>query len=148
MIAAGRGALTSLRVEKGYRAFGTDMTFEHEPYEAGLGFAVKMDSNFLGREALLERKGRGGRRLVPLVYEDTCVTVLGSEPVLADGSAVGYVTSPAYGYTVGCGIAYAWLPSDRAEVGQLLQIQVFDRTIAATVAAEPLFDADGLRVRS
>jgi glycine cleavage system aminomethyltransferase T/glycine/D-amino acid oxidase-like deaminating enzyme len=148
IIAAGRGALNSLRLEKGYRAFGTDMTFEHNPYEAGLGFAVKLDSDFIGREALLERKDQAARRLACLTYGDTSEVLLGGEPVLANDTAVGYVTSAAYGYTIGRGIAYAWLPSELAEVGQDLQIQAFDRTIAATVAAEPLFDPDMTRVRS
>jgi glycine cleavage system aminomethyltransferase T len=63
MIAAGRGAFTSMRLEKGYRSFGADMTFEHDPYEAGLGFAVKADKgDFLGRAALLERAASGPRR--------------------------------------------------------------------------------------
>jgi len=148
IIAAGRGALNSLRLEKGYRAFGTDMTFEHDPYEAGLGFAVKLDSDFIGREALLERRDQAARRLACLTYDDSSEVLLGREPVLVNDIAVGYVTSAAFGYTIACGIAYAWLRSEFADVGQELQIQVFDRTIAATVTAEPIFDPGMTRVRS
>ena len=70
-------------MEKGYRAWGTDMTTEHDPYEAGLGFAVKEDKgDFVGREALLERKEAGPRRkLVCLVLDDPNVVVMGNEPV-------------------------------------------------------------------
>ncbi len=86
VLAGGRGAFNALRVEKGYRAWGTDMTTEHDPYEAGLGFAVKEDKgDFVGREALLERKEAGPRRkLVCLVLDDPNVVVMGSEPVWAD----------------------------------------------------------------
>jgi glycine cleavage system aminomethyltransferase T len=147
IIAAGRGALNSLRLEKGYRGFGTDMTFEHDPYEAGLGFAVKLNSDFIGREAVLERKDNVKRQLTCLTLDDTAQVVLGREPVLADGACVGYVTSAAYGYTIGRGIAYAWLPSELAEVGRRLEIQSFEHTVPATVSAEPLFDPDMTRVR-
>jgi glycine cleavage system aminomethyltransferase T len=147
LVAAGRGALNSLRLEKGYRAFGTDMTFEHNPYEAGLGFAVKLDTDFVGRNALVERQDEVTRRLACLTYDDAEV-LLGREPVLDNGNAVGYITSAAYGYTIGRGIAYAWLPVALAEPGQELQIQNFDGFVTATVNAEPLFDPDMRRVRS
>src|SRR3712207_9356509 len=65
-IAGGRGAFSGLRLEKGYRMWGTDMTTEHDPYEAGLGFAVKLDKgDFIGRGGLLRRKGEGPRLRVP-----------------------------------------------------------------------------------
>jgi glycine cleavage system aminomethyltransferase T/glycine/D-amino acid oxidase-like deaminating enzyme len=168
IIAAGRGAFTSLRLEKGYRSFGTDMTFEHDPYEAGLGFAVKLDKgDFLGRAALVERSAGGPRRLLTcLTIADPAAVVLGKEPVY-DPSApterpttgpepvyvnpkasVGYVTSAGYGYTVGKGIAYAWLPAELATVGRPLEIGYFDQRISAVVAAEPLFDPGMRRLRS
>ena len=147
LVAAGRGALNSLRLEKGYRAFGTDMTFEHDPYEAGLGFAVKLDKEFVGRAALVERKDDAGRRLTCLTY-DAPEMLLGREPVLVNGSAVGYVTSAAYGYTIGRGIAYAWLPAEFALPGQDVEIQNFDRVLTASVSAEPLFDPEMSRVRN
>lgn len=148
IIAAGRGALNSLRLEKGYRAFGTDMTFEHNPYEAGLGFAVKEKLEFLGRDALAQRKDDVTRRLTCLTLDDPAQVVLGHEPVLADEACVGHVTSAAYGYTIGRGIAYAWLPSELAEVGRPLQIQYFDDLVPVTVATEPLVDPGMRRVRS
>src|SRR5690606_38205175 len=83
IIAAGRGAFNSLRLEKGYRSFGTDMTFEHDPWEAGLGFAVKLDKGeFTGRNAVLRRRDRVRRSLACLTLDET---VLGKEPVFADG---------------------------------------------------------------
>ena len=128
IIAAGRGAFNSLRLEKGYRSFGADMTFEHDPYEAGLGFAVKLDKgDFVGRAALLERKENVPARLTCLTLDDRRAVVMGKEPVYSGDACVGYVTSAAYGYTIGRGIAYAWLPAALAEVGTRCQIGYFDR---------------------
>ncbi|MFC4944456.1 GcvT family protein [Pseudonocardia sp. GCM10023141] len=146
IIAAGRGAFSSLRLEKGYRSFGADMTFEHDPWEAGVGFAVKdAKPSFVGRAAVLARRDRVSRRLACLTLDET---VLGKEPVYGPtGDAVGYVTSAAYGYTIGTGIAYAWLPAELAEPGQQVEIGWFDRRITATVAQEPLFDPKMTRLR-
>ncbi|TWP35487.1 GcvT family protein [Leekyejoonella antrihumi] len=146
IIAAGRGAFTSLRLEKGYRAYGADMTAEHDPFEAGLGFAVKLDREFIGRDALVQRKEQVTRRLTCLLLP-TGTTVVGKEPVLADGKPVGYVTSAAYGHTVDRGVAYAWLPADLATVGTTVEIGYFDQRIPAVVAAEPLVDPDMTRLR-
>jgi glycine cleavage system aminomethyltransferase T len=148
IIAGGRGAFNSLRLEKGFRSFGTDMTFEHDPYEAGLGFAVRTEKDdFLGREALLRRKEAPTRTLACLTIDDPTDVVLGKEPVFAENGPVGYVTSAAYGYTIGKGIAYAWLPVEVATPGQQVEIGYFDRSVPATVAAEPLFDPQMTRLR-
>ncbi|WP_274563499.1 GcvT family protein [Streptomyces spiramyceticus] len=140
VIAAGRSAFNSLRLEKGYRAWGHDMTAEHTPYEAGLGFAVRMDKgDFTGREAL-EALGEPTRRLTALTLDDRAAVVLGKEPVSIDGAGLpaGYVTSAGYGYTLGRCIAYAWLPP--LEPGTPVHIDYFGEKTAATVAQEPLFD--------
>jgi glycine cleavage system aminomethyltransferase T/glycine/D-amino acid oxidase-like deaminating enzyme len=143
VIAAGRGAFTSLRLEKGYRSFGTDMTSEHTPDEAGLDFAVKLGKpGFIGKDALAGR---------PVEKKLTCLTldehVLGKEPVYDGDEPVGYVTSAAYGYTIGTGIAYAWLPAGLSVPGRTVHIGYFDRRIPATVAEEPLFDPAMTRLR-
>ncbi len=150
VIAGGRSAFNGLRLEKGYRMWGTDMTTEHDPYEAGLGFAVKPEKgDFVGREALLRRKEEGLRRkLSCLVLEEPGAVVMGSEPVYANGRAAGYVTSAAYGYSVGRGIAYAWLPPELAEAGSAVEIEYFGERRAATVAEEPLFDPAMKRMRA
>ena len=149
VIAGGRGAFSGLRLEKGYRSWGADMTSEHDPYEAGLGFAVKPDKgDFVGREALLRRLEEGPRRkLSPLVLDDPGVVVLGGEPVYSDGAPVGYVTSAAYGYSIGQSIAYAWLPPGLSEEGQKVEVAYFGGRHAATVAEEPLFDPAMKRMR-
>ncbi|MER8186083.1 FAD-dependent oxidoreductase [Kitasatospora sp. NPDC094015] len=141
-VAAGRSAFDSLRLEKGYRAWGTDMTPEHDPYEAGLGFAVRLDKGpFTGREALLAAAGRPpARRLACLVLDDPRAVVMGREPVHVAGAPAGYVTSAGYGYTVGRSIAYAWLPAASAGPGTRVEVEYFGAALPATVAAEPLFD--------
>jgi glycine cleavage system aminomethyltransferase T/glycine/D-amino acid oxidase-like deaminating enzyme len=148
LIAAGRGAFNSLRLEKGYRSFGTDMTFEHDPYEAGVGFAVKLDKgDFIGRDALLRRKESQRRTLACLTIDNPSDVVMGKEPVLVGGRPAGYVTSAAYGYTIGKGIAYAWLPTELAVPGQEVEIGYFDHRVAAVVTPEPLFDPKMTRLR-
>ncbi|MFG2647393.1 FAD-dependent oxidoreductase [Streptomyces sp. NPDC048436] len=145
VIAAGRSAFNSLRLEKGYRAWGHDMTTEHDPYEAGVGFAVRMDrGDFVGRAAL-EQLGPATRKLTALLLDDPAAVVLGREPVYVDGAPAGYVTSASYGYTLGRCVAYAWLPP--LETGSGVHIEYFGEKVPATVAEEPLFDPKMTRIR-
>jgi glycine cleavage system aminomethyltransferase T/glycine/D-amino acid oxidase-like deaminating enzyme len=149
MIAAGRSAFGSLRLEKGYRAWGTDMTTEHDPFEAGLGFAVRMDKgDFVGRDALVGKtEATAERTLAALLIGDRQAVVMGKEPVHVDGKRAGYVTSTAYGFSVGAPIAYAWLPAAVARAGQHVTIQYFGEAVPATVADDPLFDPGMTRLR-
>ncbi|MET1036163.1 MAG: aminomethyltransferase family protein, partial [Arthrobacter sp.] len=148
IVAAGRGAFNSLRLEKGYRLWGTDMTSEHRPDQAGLGFAVaKGKEGFVGAEALAARADRAEDRVLRcLTIDDGTSMVLGKEPVYVDGEARGYVTSAAYGYTVRAPIAYAWLPAT-VGVGDAVAIEYFGERVAATVSAEPLVDPGMERLR-
>jgi glycine cleavage system aminomethyltransferase T len=150
VIAGGRGAFDGLRLEKGYRSYGKDMWTEHDPFEAGLGFAVNLEKgDFIGRDALLRRKTEGPRHcLTCLTLDDPSRVVMGSEPVYAGDRPVGFVTSAAYGYSIGRGIAYAWLLPGFSAVGAALQIEYFGERLAATVAREPLFDPTMERMRS
>jgi 4-methylaminobutanoate oxidase (formaldehyde-forming) len=112
---AGYYAIESLRLEKGYRAFGRELTPDHSPVEAGLLFACKLgsDVDFLGRTALEAARAAGPRRrLVSFVVEDPEPMLWGGELVLRDGAAVGQVTSAAWGATVGAcvGLAYVAAP--------------------------------------
>ncbi|MEV7085683.1 FAD-dependent oxidoreductase [Streptomyces sp. NPDC093085] len=154
VIAAGRSAFDSLRLEKGYRAWGRDMTAEHDPYEAGLGFAVRPGKgDFTGRTALAGRSAeRRTRALTCLTLDDPAAVVLGSEPVYGAGAPggaapVGYVTSAGYGYSVGRTVAYAWLPAPLAVPGTAVSVAYFGERLAATVAEEPLFDPGMSRIR-
>ncbi len=215
IVPAGRGAFNALRIEKGYRSFGGDMTNEHTPVEAGLSFAVKMDQEFLGKESLVNRPD-SGRRLCLLTLDGPNDIVLGSEPVYAvsvraagpratvepraagepraavdpradgmapfgtegagaydfgragedaprgrpagqafvgeqpagdSGRAVGYVTSAAYGYTVGAPLAYAWLPAQFTTPGTAVEVGYFGQRYPAVVTAEPAFDPEMKKIR-
>jgi 4-methylaminobutanoate oxidase (formaldehyde-forming) len=152
LCAAGYRAIDSLRLEKGYRVWAADITAEDTPFEAGLGFCVrKHDATFLGADAL--GVGADGpppaprRRLRCVVLSDPRSVALGNEPVRADGDIVGRVTSGGYGYTVERSIAYAYLPSE-IEVGAGVEVDIFGEWVTGAVAAEPLFDPKGERVRS
>ncbi|RPF31613.1 FAD-dependent oxidoreductase [Streptomyces sp. TLI_185] len=149
IIAAGRSAFNSLRLEKGYRSWGHDMTTEHNPYEAGLGFAVRPGKqHFTGKSAIEGiSEDTVARKLVPLVIEDQQAVVLGHEPVHVNGRPVGYVTSAAYGYTIGAPIAYAWLPAEHTAPGTGVEIEYFGARVAAVTATEPLFDPEMSRIR-
>lgn len=150
IVALGGAAFDSLRLEKGYRLWGADIHTEYTPYEAGLGFAVKLDKgDFLGREALLRQKEHGvTRRLCCLTLDDPGAVVMGKEPMLAGERVLGYVTSASYGYTVGKGIVYGYLPIASGRRGTPVEIQYFGRRYPATVSDEPLYDPKGLRLRT
>lgn len=148
IIAAGREAFNSLRLEKGFRSFGSDMTSEHEPVQAGLGFAVKATktADFVGKSALEARAAAATTRLRCLTVDDGVSMVLGKEPVYVGDAVAGYVTSAAYGYTIGKPIAYAWLP-DSVDVGAQVAIEYFGERVVATVTEEPLYDPEMARLR-
>jgi glycine cleavage system aminomethyltransferase T/glycine/D-amino acid oxidase-like deaminating enzyme len=145
LVAAGRGALESMRLEKGYRAWGRDMTAIDTPDEAGLDWAVNRKLDFVGRAALDWRPVT--RRLRTLTLDDTSRVVLGGETVYAGARAVGTVTSAAYGYSVGRGVAYAWVPPELATPGTEVEVGWFNERLGAHVAADTLWDPAGHRVR-
>jgi glycine cleavage system aminomethyltransferase T/glycine/D-amino acid oxidase-like deaminating enzyme len=148
LIAGGYKAIDSLLLEKGYRVWGSDITPEENPFEAGLGFAVKLGKGeFIGRDALLEA-GEPQRRLACLVLDDPRSVALGSEPVRVAGEIVGRVTSGGYGFTVERSIAYAYLPAPAVEAGTPVEVEIFGEWIGGSVAEEPLFDPRGERIRA
>ena len=149
LVAGGYKAIDSLRLEKGYRVWGADITPDETPYEAGLGFAVKLEKgDFVGRDALAAAaERRPERRLACLVLGDPRSVALGSEPVRIDGRVVGRVTSGGYGYTVERSIAYAYVPSEDAEAGRPVEVEIFGEWVPGEVAEEPLFDPKGERIR-
>jgi glycine cleavage system T protein len=148
-VACGGGAYDSLRLEKGYRLWGADIDEEHNPYEAGLGFVVKLQKgDFLGREAAARAKEDGvERKLCCLVMDDPHVVLVGKEPILDGERVLGYVTSAGWGATMEESIAYGYLPVSHAEPGTRVSVHSEGRREAATVSAEPLFDPGMARLR-
>ena len=150
LIAAGGGAFDSLRLEKGYRLWGQDIQSEHDPLEAGLGFAVHWDKDFQGREALEAIRDGGGpaERLACMTFDDPRTVVMGKEPIWHHGRVVSYVTSAAYGYAIGRGIAYGYLPTAIATPGTPVEVEYFGVRHAATVSDDPLWDPKGERLKA
>jgi glycine cleavage system aminomethyltransferase T len=150
LVAAGLGAFDTLRLEKGYRLWGQDIDTEHDPFEAGLGFAVKMNKGeFQGREALARRLERGPtRKLACMTLDDPSAVVLGKEPIRSGERVVGYATSAGYGYSVGRCIVYGYLPVELAVPGTPVEVEYFDERLPATVAEDPLWDPKGERLRA
>jgi glycine cleavage system aminomethyltransferase T/glycine/D-amino acid oxidase-like deaminating enzyme len=145
MLACGYRAIDSLRLEKGFRVWAADITPDETPHEAGLSFCVAKDKSFIGSDALAAREP--ARRLRAVTLADPRSVALGNEPVRIGGEIRGRVTSGGYGYTVERSIAYAYLPPE-VEVGAEVEIDIFGRWVSGEVAAEPLYDPRGERVRA
>ncbi len=152
----GYRALESLRLEKGYRAWGSDITPNDTPFEAGLGWAVKMKRNtpFIGREALEKVAGKPmKKRFAGFVIDDPDAVLVGRETILRDGVAVGYLTSGGYGYTIGKSIGYGYVRnadgvSDDFLASGRYELVIANETVPARIALEPLFDPQALRVKA
>jgi 4-methylaminobutanoate oxidase (formaldehyde-forming) len=152
---AGYRAIESLRLEKGYRAWGADIGPDHTPLEAGLGFAVKLGTTepFLGREALELQLTTGlTKRLACFTVDDPQIVLLGRETIYRNGAPVGWLGSGGYGYTVGRGIGYGYV-RHTAEVDQdwltsgRYELEVATIRVPATLHLEPLYDPTASRIR-
>ncbi len=150
VVAAGYKAIDTLRLEKGYRYWSGEITPDYTPYEAGLGFAVKLDKgNFIGKEALVKQKGEGiKQKLCTLVLSDDRTIALGKEPIRADGRIIGWVASGGFGYSVNKSLAYAYLPMEHAKVGTKLEIECFGEQVGAEVTQSVLWDPKGERIKA
>ena len=152
----GYRAIESLRLEKGYRAWGSDITADDTPLEAGLGFAVKLQSNqaFQGREALLAQREAGVRkRLAGFTVDDPEVVLLGRETLYRDGARVGYLASAGFGHTLGQGIGYGYVRADHAVDRAYLEAGSYELEVAGTrvpcqVHTRPLYDPAMDRVKA
>jgi aminomethyltransferase len=136
----GNGALNALRIEKGFRLWGADLHTEHTPHEAGLGWAVDMDTEFVGKEAVAAQADGGERRhqVACLTLDDEDETILSHRPVLDGDEPIGYVHSAEYGYSVGACVAYTYLPPEYADPGTEVEVLYEGDRYAATVREEPL----------
>jgi 4-methylaminobutanoate oxidase (formaldehyde-forming) len=150
LVAGGYRAIDTLRLEKGYRYWSADIGPDYTPYEAGLGFAVKLNKgDFVGRQALLKQKAEGlQRKLCCLTLADPAAIAIGNEPVRSSDQVVSWVTSGGYGYSVGKSIAYAYLPIELAVVDTALDVEIIGERIGAVVAREPLWDPKGERIKA
>tara|TARA_B110000003_G_scaffold242613_1_gene250525 strand:+ start:7661 stop:10105 length:2445 start_codon:yes stop_codon:yes gene_type:complete len=149
----GMHMMDSLRIEKGFRHFGHDITCEDHVLEAGLGFAVKTDKpDFIGRDAVLRKKENGlDRRLLQFVLNDSEPLLYHNEPILRDGVLVGHLTSGNYGHTIGAAIGLGYVPCKNEAVSDILsstyEIDVAGVKIAANVSIKPVYDPKSERVK-
>ena len=152
----GYRALESLRLEKGYRAWGSDITPNDTPFDAGLGWAVKLRKNtdFLGRRALEALQGEKRKKaLAGFTVDNPDIVLVGRETILRNGEPVGYLTSGGYGYTLGKNVGYGYVR--RAEgvdddflTGGDYEIVVAMERTPAKIHLEPLYDPAGARVKA
>ena len=150
VVPAGYRAIDSLRLEKGYRAWSSDITPEDHLFEAGLGprHGLK-EGDFIGRKALEELRPEDVvRSLRCVTLHDPRAMALGNEPVFAGGRVVSRVTSGGIGYAVERSIAYAYLPPELSAPGTPLEVEVFGERVPAEVAEAPLWDPRGDRIRA
>jgi glycine cleavage system T protein len=152
----GYRALESLRLEKGYRAWGSDITPNDTPLDAGLGWAVKLRKNtdFLGRRALEALQGEKRRKaLAGFTVDNPDIVLVGRETILRNGEPVGYLTSGGYGYTLGKNVGYGYVrraegvDDDFLTGGDYELVVAMERT-PAKIHLEPLYDPAGARVKA
>jgi 4-methylaminobutanoate oxidase (formaldehyde-forming) len=156
LVHAGYHALNSLRMEKGYRHWGHDITDEDSPLEAGLGFAVKFEKEggFIGRDALLGQKEQGlTRRMLQFQLDDPQPLLYHNEPIWRDGAIAGYISSGAYGHILGASVGLGYVcRSDKNDsdgwVNGEFEIEVAGQRFPAQASLAPLFDPENRRIRN
>ncbi len=150
----GMHAMNSLRIEKGYRHWGPDITDEDTPLEAGLGFAIAFDKKegFIGHDALLQQKETGlKRRLVMFALEDPERLLYHDEPIWRDGKLVGRTTSAMFGHTLGCAIAMGYVADEGGVSADFItsgsyNIEIACERIPARASLRPFYDPKSARV--
>ncbi len=138
----GNGALNALRIEKGFRLWGEDLHTEHNPYETNLSWAVDLETDFIGKDAVVAAAEDDNidHKVACLTLDDEDATVLPHRPVLDGDETISYIHSAEYGYTVGACVIYTYLPPEYAEPGTDLEILYEGDRYDATVREEPLLN--------
>jgi len=147
---AGLLAQTSMRIEKGYLAYGNDLDTDISPLEAGLEFAVGWDTDFIGKEALLARKSKPlSKRMVSILLDDVDAVPLGNEPVVFQGEMCGKTTSAGFGYRVGRPVALALVDSEIlvSDNEQIVEIDIAGEFFSGQIVRSAAFDSVGDTMR-
>jgi len=144
---AGYRAIDSLRLEKRYLYWGSDITPDYTPYEAGLGFAVslKKTSDFIGRAALEKAKAVGPRRRLITLLVDADVQLYGGEAIRRNGKVLGVTSSAGWGHTIGKAIALGYVPADEAGHDDY-EVEAFTRRHAARRIAGAAVDPQRAKI--
>jgi len=150
-------AIEGLRIEKAYRAWGRELTPDDTPWQAGLGWAVKLDKpdGFIGRQALLDARAKPlSRRLVSVVLQDGEPLLWGGEALLREGKPVGDLTSAAYGHTVGAAVGLGYVRRDDGQaidaawLAGRFEVDLAGVRLAANVALKAPYDPAGARIKA
>uniref|UniRef100_A0A8D1JNY8 Dimethylglycine dehydrogenase, mitochondrial n=1 Tax=Sus scrofa TaxID=9823 RepID=A0A8D1JNY8_PIG len=146
----GTYAMNALRLEKAFRAWGSEMNCDTNPLEAGLEYFVKLNkpADFIGKQALKQIKAKGlKRRLVCLTLATDDVDPEGNESIWYDGKVVGNTTSGSYSYSIQKSLAFAYVPVELSKVGQQVEVELLGKNYPATVIQEPLVLTEPTRNR-
>jgi sarcosine dehydrogenase len=156
IVNAGYRAIESLRLEKAYRAWGSDIGPDYTPLEAGLGWAVKLRNNvpFLGREAIETQRDHGvARRLAGFTVDDPNIVLLGRETIYRDGKRCGWLSSGGWGYTMGTNIGFGYVRDENGVSVDFVESGTYELEIAtkrapARVHMAPLYDPKMARIKA
>lgn len=146
----GTYAMNCLRLEKGFRGWGAEMNCDTNPFEAGLDYFIKLNkpTDFLGKKALQDIKARGlQRKLAYLTVDTDDIDPEGNETIWHNGKVVGNTTSGCYSYTAQQSLAFGYLPTALANVGQKVEVELLGRKYPAMVVQEPLVLTEPTRTR-
>ena len=152
---AGYRAIETLRLEKGYRAWSSDIGPDHTPDEAGLGWAVKIKSNipFKGREAVQAQRDSGVKKIMATFTCAGDVILSGRETIYRNGERCGWLSSAGFGHTLGKSIGMGYVRSDEAidkehVLSGEYELEVATRRVKAEVTLAPLYDPKMAKVKS
>ena len=155
LVNAGYRAIESLRLEKGYRAWGSDIGPDHTPHESGLGWAVKLRKNipFKGRDAAAKQKENGVKKLMACFTTAPDIVLQGRETIYRNGERVGWLTSGGYGYTVEKSIGYGYIRhSETIDAAYVLageyELEVATKRVKCSVSLAPLYDPAMKKVKA
>ncbi|MBF2758913.1 MAG: FAD-dependent oxidoreductase [Ectothiorhodospiraceae bacterium AqS1] len=139
----GSRAMGMLRLEKGYRSWGAELTTEISPQAAGLSRFCSRTKDYIGRAAVdEERLNPPPKRLATLSIDPAAPPCWGTEPVIADGAVIGRITSAGFGWRSNRMLAVAWIDSASAEAGTVLAVQILLQDYKAVVVSDPVYDAE------
>ncbi|MCG8641577.1 MAG: FAD-dependent oxidoreductase [Desulfobacterales bacterium] len=145
----GMHAMDSMRLEKGYLAWKSEMNVHHTPLETNVAWTVKTGKDFIGKEGILKQKETGiPLKQVCLVVDATDSDPWGYNPILKDGEQIGMTSSGGYGHRVEKSIALGYIRPEFAAPGTVMEVEILGRARSAQVVTMPLYDPKNERMKS
>jgi len=145
----GMYAMDSMRLEKGYMAWKSEMNVHHSPLETNVDWTVKWDKNFIGKQALLDEKAKGlSLKLACMTIDAEDADPWGYNGIYTEGRRIGMTSSGGYGHRVGKSIALGYVPPEFASPGTRLDVEILGKMHPAEVVAMPLYDPRNEKMKS